>query len=196
MKKIHKIYQMFLEHPHLNACLVFNSNEFQGILLKKDLEQNLYRTKNDISKLIIKMQTEHIEDILFHDPPNIKTKIPYINPSGKLMGVMLYEEFVSEFFTEDLVTKISYKELLDYYEHPVVILNQFKTILYLNKLADELLSEKVFGMKISDALLAFDIEFDDDRMILRRQDEAWSLFIAKSKTPYTKYYFYHFMPYK
>ncbi len=187
---------MFLENPHLNACLVLNGNEFQGVVLKKDLEQNMYRTNNDISSLIVKISNEYIEDFLFHEPPSLKTKITYINPSGKLMGSMLYDEFVSEFFPEDLVTKMSFKELMDYYEHPALVLNQFKTILYLNKLAIELLSEKVFGMKISDALLAFDMEVDGDRMLLKRQDEVWSLFIAKSKTPFSKYYLYHFISVK
>ncbi|MGL4676709.1 MAG: hypothetical protein ACRCWI_03475 [Brevinema sp.] len=191
MKKLHKIYQMFLEHPHLNACPVFQDQKFLGILLKKDLENQLSRMDADIEDLIIQVPVDHLEQILFHVPPHVKTKIPYINKLGILLGALLYDEFVSEFFPRDFVTKLSFHEIFNYYEYPVLILNQFKTILYLNYQAQELLTDKVFGMKISDALLAFDISVNNEQeMILRRQEESWRLIISKSITPYAQYYVY------
>ncbi|MGL5955832.1 MAG: hypothetical protein ACRC0X_04410 [Brevinema sp.] len=185
---------MFLEHPHLNACPVFQDHQFLGILLKKDLEKQLSHQDHDISDLIIQVSSEHLEQILFHDTPHVKTKIPYINKSGILLGALLYDEFVSEFFPEDFVTKLSFHEIFNYYEYPVLILNQFKTILYLNHQAQELLTDKVFGVKISDALLAFDMRMNDQEMILQRHEESWRLMISKSMTPYALYYIYQFFP--
>ena len=194
MKKLHKIYQIFLEYPYMNACLVFEDQIFQGVLLKKDLERKLSDTNNSILDHIIKIPLENLEDIIFNDPPSIKMKIPYINCKGDILGVLLYDEFVSEFFPLDFTTRLSLQEIFTYYENPIIILNQFKTILYMNNIGRKLLSEKVLGLKISDALLAFQIGHREENIMITRQDEQWILTISKSQTPHD-YYIYQFVPY-
>ena len=195
MKKLHKIYQLFLEYSHINACLVFEDQIFQGILLKKDLERKLSDTDDSILENIIKIPVENLEDILFNEPPSIRMKIPYINCNGEILGVLLYDEFVSEFFPLDFATRLSLQEVFTYYENPIIILNQFKTILYMNNAGRELLSEKVLGIKISDALLAFQIGHEGEQLIIMRQEEQWSLIISKSQSPHAFYYIYQFIPY-
>lgn len=195
MKKLHKIYQIFLEYPYMNACLVFEDQIFQGVLLKKDLERKLSDTNNSILDHIIKIPLENLEDIIFNDPPSIKMKIPYINCKGDILGVLLYDEFVSEFFPLDFTTRLSLQEIFTYYENPIIILNQFKTILYMNNIGRKLLSEKVLGLKISDALLAFQIGHREENIMITRQDEQWILTISKSQTPHAYYYIYQFFPY-
>ena len=195
MKKLHKIYQLFLEYSYINACLVFEDQVFQGILLKKDLERKLSDTDDCILEHIIKIPLENLEDILFNEPPSIRMKIPYINSNGEILGALLYDEFVSEFFPMDFATRLSLQELFNYYENPILILNQFKTILSMNSAGRELLSEKVLGIKIGDALLAFQIGHEGEQMTITRQEEKWSLIIFKSQTPHASYHIYQFIPY-
>ena len=195
MKKLHKIYQLFLEYSYINACLVFEDQNFQGILLKKDLERKLSDTDASILDHIIKIPLENLEDILFNEPPSIRMKIPYINSNGEILGALLYDEFVSEFFPMDFATRLSLQELFNYYENPILILNQFKTILSMNSAGRELLSEKVLGIKIGDALLAFQIGHEGEQMTITRQEEKWSLIIFKSQTPHASYHIYQFIPY-
>ena len=195
MKKLHKIYQLFLEYSYINACLVFEDQNFQGILLKKDLERKLSDTDDCILDHIIKIPLENLEDILFNEPPSIRMKIPYINSNGEILGALLYDEFVSEFFPMDFATRLSLQELFNYYENPILILNQFKTILSMNSAGRELLSEKVLGIKIGDALLAFQIGHEGEQMTITRQEEKWSLIIFKSQTPHASYHIYQFIPY-
>ena len=195
MKKLHKIYQLFLEYSYINACLVFEDQNFQGILLKKDLERKLSDTDDCILDHIIKIPLENLEDILFNEPPSIRMKIPYINSNGEILGALLYDEFVSEFFPMDFATRLSLQELFNYYENPILILNQFKTILSMNSAGRELLSEKVLGIKIGDALLAFQIGHEGEQMTITRQEEKWSLIIFKSQTPHASYHVYQFIPY-
>ena len=195
MKKLHKIYQLFLEYSYINACLVFEDQNFQGILLKKDLERKLSDTDDCILDHIIKIPLENLEDILFNEPPSIRMKIPYINSNGEILGALLYDEFVSEFFPMDFATRLSLQELFNYYENPILILNQFKTILSMNSAGRELLSEKVLGIKIGDALLAFQIGHEGEQMTITRQEEKWSLIIFKSETPHASYHVYQFIPY-
>jgi len=195
MKKLHKIYQLFLEYSYVNACLVFEDQIFQGIFLKKDLERKLSDTDDCILDHIIRIPLENLEDILFNEHPSIRMKIPYINCNGEILGVLLYDEFVSEFFPLDFATRLSLQEVFTYYENPIIILNQFKTILYMNNAGKELLSEKVLGIKISDALLAFQIGHEEEQMTITRQEEKWSLIISKSQTPHASYYIYQFIPY-
>lgn len=196
MTKVYNIYQMFLEYPHLSACLVFHDCNYYGVLLKKDLERHL--TKNSIhwEDVFIQVPSEHLEDVIFCSKPHMKLLIPYVNLQGDIVGSLLYEEFVSEFFPEDFSMKLSFKEIFEYHENPLMILNRFKTILYINFMAKELLSEKVFGNKISDALLAFELFVDSEEVCLSRQDELWQLLISKSVTPYSQYYIYQFIPKK
>ena len=195
MKKLHKIYQLFLEYSYINACLVFEDQVFQGILLKKDLERKLSDIDDCILEHIIKIPLENLEDILFNEPPSIRMKIPYINSNGEILGALLYDEFVSEFFPMDFATRLSLQELFNYYENPILILNQFKTILSMNSAGRELLSEKVLGIKIGDALLAFQIGHEGEQMTITRQEEKWSLIIFKSQTPHASYHIYQFIPY-
>ena len=195
MKKLHKIYQLFLEYSYINACLVFEDQVFQGILLKKDLERKLSDIDDCILEHIIKIPLENLEDILFNEPPSIRMKIPYINSKGQILGILLYDEFVSEFFPMDFATRLSLQELFNYYENPILILNQFKTILSMNSAGRELLSEKVLGIKIGDALLAFQIGHEGEQMTITRQEEKWSLIIFKSQTPHASYHIYQFIPY-
>ncbi len=183
-----------MEHPHLKACPVFKDSSYKGLVLKKDLENLLNNGGSDISELIIKVSPDKLEDMVFYEIPNLKSEIPYITPSGKLMGRMKYNEFVSEFFPEDYTTKLSLKEIFDKLNHPVIILNSFKTVIYINSFAENILSGKIFGMKISDALISYEFAPSDGRLIIKRQGEKWHLLISQSKTPFALYYIYQMLP--
>lgn len=194
MKRLHTLYQSFLKYPYLNACLVFEDHYFQGILLKKDLERTLSQTQQDIKKHITKVPIEHLEELIFNQPPTLTMSIPYINQQGELTGSLLYDEFVSEFFPEDFATKLSLHEVFRYYENPLIILNQFKTILYMNQEGENLLSKKAFGIKVSEVLLAFEMKAEGQQIVLTRKGESWNLMISKSNSPYAPYYLYQFFP--
>jgi len=193
MNKLQDIYHLFLESPYLNACLVFDKGNCQGILLKKDLEYLLQDKESFFLDKIITHKQQNIEDYIFNEKPNLKMKIPYINQQGKILGALLYDEFVSEFFPEEFQNKLSLIEIFNNYSHPTLILNRFKTILYLNYKAIDILSNNALGKKISEVLLGFQIRFEDNKMIINRQDEEWTLLISESNTKFSLYYIYQFI---
>ncbi|MGL4367390.1 MAG: hypothetical protein ACRCTQ_03825 [Brevinemataceae bacterium] len=192
--QLHTIYCLFLEYAYLNGCLIFEENEFKGIFLKKDLEQMLKVNDHFIIDKKISISSDNIEDILFNQPPNLKMRIPYINFNGQILGLLLYEEFVSEFFPQDFQTKLSLVEIFDYHEHPILILNIFKTILYLNNKAQDLLSQEAFGKKISNVLLGFQMSFDNHIILTNQDNHSWYLTISHSFSTHATYQIYQFIP--
>lgn len=191
MQDIQNIYHLFLQFPYLNACLVFDNNNFSGILLKKDLEDSLKMNDNFLVDKIINISKDAVEELLFNETPKLKMQIPFISLMGEVQGLIFYDEFVSEFFTDDFLTRLSLQEVFGNLMHPILIMNRFKRILYLNKKAEEIFSQQALGQKVSDVMLSFDINCgDDNRILISRQHECWQLLISESVTPFAKYYIY------
>lgn len=193
MNKLLDIYHLFLESPYLRACLVFDKGYCQGLLLKKDLEYLIQDKESFFIDKIVTYNSHTIEQLIFNEQPKLRMRIPYINFKGDILGALLYDEFVSEFFPEDFQNKLSLHEIFDHFSYPLLILNHFKTILYLNNKARELLSDKALGKKISEVLLAFQISYEQNKMIICRHDEEWILLISESHTKFSSYYIYQFL---
>lgn len=192
---LYQIHHIISQSKYLSGCLILEKNgAYKGILLKDDLDDVLNSQSSFYLDKIIPVEKNEIETKLFKISPSLRTVIPYTSSIGDCFGTLKYEEFVSEFFPEDFTTKISLTEILDHYEYPILIANQFKTILYINKKASDLLSSEAFGKKISDVLLSFTMKIEKDRMTLHRNDEIWTLSISESNTSHITFYIYQFTP--
>lgn len=194
MLPLYQIHHIISQSKCLSGCLILEKNgTYKGILLKNDLDEILNTQNSFYLDKILQVKKNDLETTLFKVPPSLRTVIPYINSSGEHFGTMKYEEFVSEFFPEDFTTKMSLTEIFDYYEYPIVITNQFKTILYINKQSSELFSSESFGKKISDILLSFTMKIEKEKMTLQREGEIWDLSVSESQTAHAKYYVYQFL---
>ncbi|MGL4389123.1 MAG: hypothetical protein ACRCTJ_07010 [Brevinema sp.] len=191
---IQNIYHLFLTYPYLNALLVFDDHEFAGILLKKDIESALKSKDSFLIDKINKVSKEDLEKSIFNENPKLNMKIPFISLTGEIQDLMSYDEFVSEFFPEDFSQRLSLQEVFFCLSHPLVIMNRFKRILYLNKSAEELLSEKARGEKITDVMLGFQINCEGDRILIHRQKEMWKLIISESESKFAFYFIYQMIP--
>ncbi|MGL4562479.1 MAG: hypothetical protein ACRCVW_01305 [Brevinema sp.] len=193
MHDIQTLYHLFLKHPYLNASLVFDDHDFAGILLKKDIERALKSQDNFLIDKIMNIPKDNLEKLIFTEKPKLKMQIPFISLTGEFKGMMMYDEFVSEFFPHDFTTRLSLQEVFYHVNYPILILNQFNRILYLNKSAEDLLSPKACGEKISNVMLGFEINHCNNDIIIHRQEEQWKLLIAKSQTNFASYSIYQFI---
>ncbi|SFB80103.1 hypothetical protein SAMN02745150_00858 [Brevinema andersonii] len=193
MPNIQDIYRIFLECPQVNGGLVFDEGTFIGVLFKKDIELLLNEKDNFIIDKIVFIPTSKLEEFLFTDIPKSRTKIPYFSHSGEVLGTIFYQEFVSEFFPEDFITRLSLLDIFQNYEHPLFIVNRFKTLLYNNKAASELFPENIYGKKIGEILNPFDIYFNEKKMFISRGNQTWQLLIARSIDEHFFYNIYQFL---
>lgn len=193
MPDIQEIYRIFLECPQVNAGLVFDEGTFVGALFKKDIELLLNEKDNFIIDKIVFIPISKLEEFLFTGIPKSRTKIPYFSHSGEVLGTIFYQEFVSEFFPEDFITRLSLLEIFQHYEHPLFIVNRFKTLLYNNKAASELFLENIYGKKIGEILNSFDIYFNEKKMFIKRNNQIWQLLIAHSIDEHFFYNIYQFI---
>ncbi|MGL4394877.1 MAG: hypothetical protein ACRCS8_06615 [Brevinema sp.] len=197
MIELQNIYHLFLQYPYLNAVLVFDdlqTSEFIGVLLKKDIENALKSQDNFLIDKISKVSKDSLEQVIFNESPKITMKAPFISLMGEIQDDISYDEFVSEFFPEEVEHRLSLQEVFYDLNHPLMILNRFKRILYLNRAAEELLSEKARGEKVSDVMLAFQLNCDDERIYIHRQEEIWKLIISESKSKSALHYIYQMIP--
>lgn len=193
MPNIQDIYRIFLECPQVNGGLVFDEGTFIGVLFKKDIELLLNEKDNFIIDKIVFIPISNLEEFLFTDIPKSRTKIPYFSYSGEVLGTIFYQEFVSEFFPEDFITRLSLLDIFQNYEYPLFIVNRFKTLLYNNKAASELFPENIYGKKIGEILNSFDIYFNEKKMFISRGNQTWQLLIARSIDEHFFYNIYQFL---
>jgi len=193
MPNIQDIYRIFLECPQVNGGLVFDEGTFIGVLFKKDIELLLNEKDNFIIDKIVFIPISNLEEFLFTDIPKSRTKIPYFSYSGEVLGTIFYQEFVSEFFPEDFITRLSLLDIFQNYEYPLFIVNRFKTLLYNNKAASELFPENIYGKKIGEILNSFDIYFNEKKMFISRSNQTWQLLIARSIDEHFFYNIYQFI---
>lgn len=190
---IEDIYRLFLQCPLSSGALVFRDNIYEGVLLKKDLELAIKEQDESIDEKITSVPPEGVESFLFSGKPRNKSLIPCLTPEGRPLEPIMYEEFISEFFPEDYRLRFSPGEMLLYYEHPLLALNRFKTVLYANKGAEDLFEESPLNRRINDLLEGFNLSTQRDRLLVSRGKRCWIMFTACSHTPRGLLYLYQFI---
>ncbi len=115
-----------------------------------------------------------------------------IDKGGSLIRIISYDEFMSQLFFEKFIFKFDLESALDNLDHPLIITNHFKKILYLNKKALEMIEKDILGRKITELLKTFTIEMVNDRMILTKDDNIYNLVINSSTMKNFSFVIYQF----
>jgi hypothetical protein len=187
-----RLLSHFFKAPLVNAMLVFEDNSFLGAVLKKDIERGIIENNFNLFENINIINESEILQVLFYHNPQKNATIPVIDKGGNLIKIISFTEFESQFSLNRYLDKFKTDNVIEYLDHPVLITNCFKKILYLNREALKMIGEDFLGHKLSDLLKRFDIEIASDRMIVSKDDNMYHLIINYSSEEDFDYQVYQF----
>ncbi len=191
----HRLLQLFFQAPLVNALLVFEDNEYLGVIFKKDIQIGLKENNFDLSLNLNFIQEQEVRDIILSsDKQKDALKIPVIDKEGHLLKIISFQEFESQFYFNHFLEEFSLEHVWDSLDHPLILTNHFKKVLYLNKQAFLLARKDLLGTKLSQFLNLFEMEMNMDRMILSRIDQMFHLVISHAHSEYFDYQLYQFFP--
>lgn len=189
-----ELIRHFFNAPQVEAMLVFEDNEYFGIVLKKDVEMSLVKRNFELGGNINRVKPSQLPLLLFRGEPGKNTRIPVIDKAGNLIRIISYEEYESHFDADTFLPRFRPSATLEGLSHPLVITNHFRKILYANRKALELSRIDLPGKPFSAMLRLFEIRSLSDRMLLENADKKYHLFISASDHKGFSSYLYQFLP--
>lgn len=187
-----QLLTLFFKAPLVNALLVFEENDYLGVVLKRDIERGLKEANFELYRNINLIHRDDLGNVLFRHQVTKSVSIPVIDKAGTFVKFISYDEFVSQLYFEKYIFKFDPESVLDNLDHPMIITNHFKKVLYLNKMALEMLQEDALGGKMASILKEFRIEINGDRMFVTKDDMTYYLIINNSSTKNFSYIIYQF----
>ncbi len=176
------LIKYFFQAPSANGLLVFEDNEYLGVVLKKDIEFGITTKNFKLFENINFIRISEIEDIIFKENNKKSAKVPVVDKSGNLLKIITYDEFLSHFYFDDFITGFKPNSVFDDLDHPIFITNFFKRCLYTNKKGFELAEFDIIGKNISNLLKKFEIKKMDKGMLLEKNGKMYTLYISHSET--------------
>ncbi|OHD53424.1 MAG: hypothetical protein A2Y33_14990 [Spirochaetes bacterium GWF1_51_8] len=189
-----KLLGLFFKAPLVHALLVFEDNEFFGVVFKRDIELGMREGNFELYENINTIRVDELSSMLFANQATSTTVIPVIDKVGNLVKIMTYEEYESHFHFDRYIANFSVSPVLDNLDHPVVVTNHFKRILYMNNLAMETAGKDYLGWNVNSLLKQFDIEIAGEKMIVTKDDKVFHLHIHYSLAENFSYHVYQFLP--
>ncbi len=138
------------------------------------------------------IKLNQLSNSLFKNDSSKNNKVPVIDKAGKLIRIISYEEFLSQFFFDEFITHFKEQNVFDNLENPLVITNHFKKTVYANKAALELMERDIVGKNFSSILKLFEIQIVEGSMILEKKEEIYHLVISHSQAKNFSYFVYQF----
>ncbi len=188
-----ELMELFFHAPAVNGILVFEDNDYLGVVLKRDIEIGIMEGNFNLFENINFMKANLIPNTIFKNEAVKNTKIPVIDKAGKLIRIISYEEFTCQFYFEDYIEKFNYENVFDYLEQPMIITNHFKKIIYANKNALEWTQKDLIGRNISPVLNQFDIRMQNSEMTIEKNGIKFRLLISHSLSKNFSYFVYQFL---
>lgn len=191
-KLARRLLQLFFQAPLVNALLVFEDSDYLGIVFKKDIERGVTSGDFELFENISTISVDQLPAALFGGRATKSAMIPVIDKAGETIGIISYDEFLSQLMFEKYIFRFDLEPVLDNLDHPVLITNTFKKILYLNKEALTLFQKDMAGKAFGAAIKDFEMEMRGEQMIVSRGDEMFRLFISQSPMKNFSFIFYQF----
>jgi hypothetical protein len=188
-----ELMKYFFYAPHANGILVFEDNEYLGVVLKKDVEYGITSGNFKLFENINILKVNELSTLLFRESSKKNAKVPVIDKAGNLIRIISYEEFISQFYFDEFVKNFKSGAFLDNLDYPLVITNCFKKCLYANKMAFNLAEFDFLGKSINLLLKKFEIKKIDRGLVLENKKDRFTLFISKSENKNFLYYVYNFL---
>jgi hypothetical protein len=186
-----RLMELFFQAPAASALLVFEDNDYLGVVLKRDIEIGISEGNFSLSENLNFVKQKDLPAVIFRENGN-GVKIPVIDREGELIRIISHEEYVCQFQFESYIPHFSEQAVLDSLEHPVVITSHFKKVVYANKKAMELFNMDLVGRNIAPVLKDFHMNVVKDSMILEQNGALYRLTISHSLTRNFSYLFYQF----
>lgn len=187
-----RLLQLFFKTPLVNALLVFEDNEYFGVVLKRDVELGMRDNDFKLFENINVIDVYELPTVLFSHNITDNALIPVIDKTGNLIKIISYTEFESQFYFDEFIGGFLIDEVISNLDHPIIITNHFKKILYLNNRAFLMIGKDYLGGKFSDLIKSYDIEIVGDKMIVSKDDKMYHLSINYSATKKFAYHVYQF----
>lgn len=186
-----RLMELFFQAPAAHGILVFEDNDYLGVVLKRDIEMGIAEGKFVLSENLNFVNVKELSGLLFRDN-GVGAKIPVIGKDGVLIRIITHDEYVCQFHFDSYLPHFKEQNALDYLEHPLVITNHFKKAIYANQKAMELLETDVAGKNLTPILKSFHMNMVKDSMILEKNGELFRLTISHSLSKSFSYYVYQF----
>lgn len=186
------LLQLFFQAPLVNAILVFEDNDYLGVVFKKDIERGIMTGNFQLFENISFIRTDDLQTVLFSHQVTKSVRIPVIDKVGNLIRIISYDEYMSQLFFEKFIFKFDLESVLDNLDHPLIITNHFKKTLYLNKKALEMIEKDFLGRKIPELMKSFNVEMSGDKIILTKDDKTYHLVINNSSMKNFSFILYQF----
>ncbi len=188
------LMELFFQAPTVSAILVFDDMEYFGAVLKRDVEIGMREGSFNLFENISLIPIESLERYLFASKADPKTKIPTIDKTGKPIRLISHREFLSQFYFENFLQKFELQNVWDYLEHPLLVTNYFKKILYLNREALLLCGKDFIGKSFSRFSKNFDIKIDGENLLFQKNDHFCRLLMSQSESKDFFYRVYQLFP--
>jgi hypothetical protein len=189
-----KLLSFFFKAPLVNALLVFEDNEYFGVVFKRDIEMGLREGNFQLFENISTIRAEELTTVLFAQQVSSGTVIPVIDKVGNLNKIISYEEFESHFHFDRFIADFSVAPVIESLDTPIMVTNHFKRILYMNRGAYEIAEKDFTGWNIGSLLKQFEIEISGDKMLVTAGEMTYQLHIHFAMAENFSYHVYQFIP--
>jgi hypothetical protein len=188
-----KLMQLFFLAPAAHGALVFEDNDYLGVVLKRDIEIGIMEGCFSLFENINLIKMSQLTQTLFRNNNSKNLLLPVIDKGGTLLRIISYEEFQCHFFFDEYIPHFKIQGVLDDLECPLVITNHFKKAIFANRKALELIERDIEGRNFSDFLKQFNIKNVGYFMIVEKKGLSYNLIISHSENKNFSYYFYLFL---
>ncbi len=186
-----QLLQIFFQAPLVNSLLVYEDNEYLGMVFKKDIQLGIQEGVFDLELNINFIEKNEVANFLIREEKDRENlRIPVIDKQGHLITIMTFREFECQFAFHRFLDDFHMDNIWDNLDHPLLITDHFKKVLYLNKEAFLLARKDLLGTRIQPFLKLFSMEIKEDRMLLTHIDRTYELVISLSQHQDFKYQVY------
>jgi hypothetical protein len=188
-----ELMELFFHAPAANGILVFEDQDYLGVLFKRDIEIGMSEGNFRLFENINLIKVSQLDEVLFKNGSSRNGKIPVVDKAGQLIRIISQEEFLCHFFFDEYLQHFKTQSVLDHLEHAVIITSYFKKIIYANKKALELIQNDIIGKSFSSVLKLFEIKSADSFMELEKDGRFYRLSISASVSKSFSYFVYQFL---
>lgn len=189
-----ELIQLFFLAPGTNGILVFEDNDYLGVILKRDVEMGLSEGTFQLFENINTIRAAQLPQVLFKKGEGKNCKVPVVDKAGKLQRILSHDEFLCQFDFESYKGHFKPQSVLDDLDHPFIITNFFKKTIYANKQALALAGKDFIGKSFTPVLKSFHLRLEGPEMFLIRNDETFRLCISRSESKNFATWVYQILP--
>jgi hypothetical protein len=187
------LMKLFFHAPASHGIIVFEDNDYLGVILKRDIEIGIMEEKFSLYENINMIKVKDLSQTLFRNNASKNLRVPVIDKAGTLLRIISSEEFQCQFFFEEYLPHFKILGVFEEMEHPMVITNHFKKTIFANRKALELTEMDIEGKMFSVFMSRFEIKTVGDFLIVEKKGVSFNLIVSRSESRNFSYFIYLFV---